>query len=255
LRTTTVVAIVISIVSLVVALTGPLWSHRLYGGRDAPSVQARGPDPVKSDPRAGEAKAAAEAKAAEARTAEARSADSARFLILGIAQLRPALESNEPFKSTLTFVKGVIPSEPKVTQALETLSSFADKGVPTLSELRARFAFMASTIVLDDLVSSGDAGGSFDRAVITLASAVQLHTLAHWLNDMRPSTEIVWQAQESVDAGDLPAAIAILGRLSGKDAEVAKPWIQEAQSRLAANQVLQTLDSLAQAKLASAQQR
>ena len=56
--TATRTAILLAVLSLVVAITGPLWSPAIYG-----------------------------------------SPDSARFMVLGVAQLRPVLESNEPFRN------------------------------------------------------------------------------------------------------------------------------------------------------------
>lgn len=175
------------------------------------------------------------------------SPDSARFLVLGIAQLRPALESNEPFRNELAMVKRIMPNDTDVNKALETLAAYADKGVPTLPELRARFVKVANAIILNDIVGANKTW--FDRTVIDVASAVHMHAVAHRLNDKRPSSEIVWAAQTRLEAGDLPGTIATLGKLTGPPAELAGPWIKEAQSRLAATKVLDLLDSTAQTRM------
>src|SRR5579863_2786284 len=62
-----------------------------------------------------------------------------RLLVLGIAQLRPALAGDEPFRAELTVVRGMVPRSPRLDGALAQLAGYADKGVPTLSQLRARF--------------------------------------------------------------------------------------------------------------------
>ncbi len=74
-RDTTVAALVFSLLSLVFALTGPIWAPKLYGNPN-----------------------------------------SAQIMVLGVAQLRPALLSNEPFRNELSLVRGVMPSQPDVNQ-------------------------------------------------------------------------------------------------------------------------------------------
>src|SRR5579863_667390 len=107
LRDTTLTALLLSVLSLVMVITGPIWSPKMYGNPG-----------------------------------------SAQFMVLGVAQLRPALLSNEPFRDELTLVRRVMPSQPDVNQALETLAAYADKGVPTSPELEASFVDCANAIVL-----------------------------------------------------------------------------------------------------------
>jgi Mitochondrial inner membrane protein len=216
-------ALVLSALSLAVAITGPLWSPTIYGNPDAAQ-------------------------------------SSARFMVLGVAQLRPAIESNEPFRNQLTLVRGVMPSQPEVNQALETLAAYADKGVPTLPELQASFLDSANAIVLQEVV--GTEPGGIERAVISAAAAVHLHAFAHWLGgtwptlgETWPTSEVVWEAKTRLDTGDLAGASAALGKLTGPEAKVAERWIQAAQSRLAANQVLELLETVARSQAAMSAQR
>jgi hypothetical protein len=178
---------------------------------------------------------------------------SAQFMVLGVAQLRPALESNEPFRNQLTLVRGVMPSQPDVNQALETLAAYADKGVPTLPELQASFVDSANAIVLRDVV--GMEPGRFDRAVISAAAAVHLHALAHWLGGTWPASEVVWEAKTRLDTGDLAGASAVLGKLTGPEARVAERWIAAARSRIAANHVLELLETVARSQAGAPPQR
>jgi len=216
------VAIILSLLSLVVAITGPLWSPTIYG-----------------------------------------SPDLARFMVLGVAQLRPVLASNEPFRNELTLVRRVMPSQPDVNRALETLAAYADKGVPTLPELQASFVKCANAIVLKDVVAAKPS--AFDRAVISAAATLHLHALVHWLNDtlleaampgsVMPGSAIVWEAKTRLDTGDLAGASAALGKLTGPQAKLAKPWIMETQSRIAANQVLELLETVAQSRIGGLAER
>jgi len=208
----TVTALIISVLSLVVAVTGPIWSPKIYG-----------------DP------------------------GSAQFMVLGVAQLRPALLSNEPFRNELTLVRGIMPSQPDVNRALDTLAAYADKGVPTLPELQASFVNYANAIVLNDVVGTNASG--FARAVISVAAALHLHALAHWLNDTRPASAIVWEAKTHLDTGDLAGASEALGRLTGREATLAQPWLNAVQSRIAADQVLEFLETVAQSRVGMSAQR
>ena len=212
LRDTTLTALILSVLSLLMVVTGPIWSPKIYGNPG-----------------------------------------SAQFMVLGIAQLRPALLSNEPFRNELTLVRGVMPSQPDVNQALETLAVYADKGLPTLPQLQASFVDYANAIVLEDVVGTNP--NRFDRAVIAAAAALHLHALAHWLHDTRPVSAIVWEAKIRLDAGDLAGASAALGKLKGPEAKVAEPWISAVQSRIAANQVLEFLETVAQSQVGISAQR
>jgi hypothetical protein len=210
--TATRAAILLAVLSLVVAITGPLWSPTIYG-----------------------------------------SPDSARFMVLGVAQLRPALASNEPFRNELTLVRRVMPSQPDVNRALEKLAAYADQGVPTLPELQASFVKFANAIVLKDVVSTRSS--EFDRAVVYAAATLHLHALVHWLNDTLPASAVVWEAKTRLDAGDLAGASAVLGKLTGPESKVAEPWIRAVQSRIAANQVLELLETVAQSRGGGLEQR
>jgi hypothetical protein len=205
-------AILLSVLSLIVAVTGPLWSPAIYGN-----------------------------------------SDSGRFMVLGVAQLRPALASNEPFRNELTLVRRVMPNQPEMNQALETLAAYADKGVPTLPELQASFAQCANAIVLKDVF--GTKPNEFERAIISAAAALRLHALVHWLNDTLPASAVVWEAKTRLDTGDLAGASAALGKLTGPEAEVARPWIRAVESRIAANHVLELLETVTQSRVGGAPQR
>jgi hypothetical protein len=170
--------------------------------------------------------------------------DSSRFVALGLAQLRPALERDEPFGVQLSTLRRVMPNDPALAQALGTIAAFADKGAPTVAQLRDQFVEMANEIALGDVVGPNKTW--LDRAVVKVASTFELHAVAHRLNDPREPSALVWDAQAHLDAGDLAGTATALEGLSGHPAVVAGPWIAAARERLAANKVLMQLDSLAE---------
>jgi hypothetical protein len=96
--------------------------------------------------------------------------------------------------------------------------------------------------------------GELDRAVIAAAATLHLHALVHWLNAL-PASAVVWEAKTRLNAGDLAGASAALGKLTGPEGKVAEPWIKAVQSRIAANQVLELLETVAQSRIAGLAQR
>jgi hypothetical protein len=182
-----------------------------------------------------------------------RGADSARFVALGIAQLRPALVGHGPFRDELILLRRVMPSEPDLGEAFETLSAYADRGVPTLRELQGRFPRLASGMVLSGML--GNNGGGFDRAVIATGAALRLHSVAQWVYDPRPVSDIAAEARVRLDAGDLRGALAALANLPEREATIAAGWIADAQSRMAADRVLDRLEVVAGSLMADPARR
>jgi hypothetical protein len=170
--------------------------------------------------------------------------DTSRFVALGVAQLRPFLKTDEPFGVQLSTLRRVSPNDPELGKALETLAAFADRGAPILPRLHDRFVRMANEIVLAGLVSPKHTW--LDRAVVTVASTIDLHAMAHRLKDTREASAVLWDAQLHLDSGDLAGAVDALGQLTGRPAEIAQPWIEQAKQRMAADKVLVQLDAVAE---------
>jgi hypothetical protein len=179
--------------------------------------------------------------------------DSSRIVALGVAQLRPFLQREEPFAVQLSTLQRVIPDDPALAKALETLAAFADSGAPIVPRLHARFVRMANEIVLADLVSPKNTW--LDRAVVNVASTLDLNAMVHRLKDSRPASLVVWDAQAHLESGDLSGAVSALSQLTGRPAEIARPWIAQANQRLAADKVLAQLDALAEEFAAGSRQR
>jgi hypothetical protein len=170
--------------------------------------------------------------------------DNSRFVALGVAQLRPFLKTDAPFGVQLSTLRRVSPNDPELAKALETLAGFADRGAPILPRLHDRFVRMANEVLLADIVSAKNTW--FDRAVVSVASTIDLRAMAHRLKDSRETSAVLWDAQVHLDDGDLAGAVSALGQLTGRPAEIAKPWIDQAKQRLAADKVLVQLDAVAE---------
>lgn len=199
-------AVFLSIVGIVVALTGPIWSPKIYGD-----------------------------------------AVSARVLVLSVAQLRPALESDAPFGLQLATLRGVVSDDPDMRKSLEAIASFSETGVPTVPQLRASFSRLANEIMLREIVDPNRSW--FDRLMLSAASTLQLHAFVHRLEVKDPTGQTVLEAHTALNSSDLAGAIAALSKLSGRPAELAKPWIKAATARIAAVRMLTLLDKLATTRL------
>jgi hypothetical protein len=174
----------------------------------------------------------------------------ARFLALGVAQLRPVLETDSPFAVELATLRTVAVGDREVTRVLEGISSLSGVGVPTLTQLQDRFGRVATEIMLSDIIDSSRS--PVDRAMLSLASSLELHALFHRMKDKHlPSEEALFNAQFALAAGDLQHAVDALDALSGRSAAIAEPWVKDARARLAAGQVLQYLETVAARRMAA----
>src|SRR5260370_27245810 len=108
---------------------------------------------------------------------------SSRFVALGLAQLRPALEGAEPFGVQLLTLRRVMPNDPALAHALGTIAVFADKGAPTVAQLRDQFIEIANEIALVDVVVPNTT--RLNRAIAKSVSTLELHTGAHPLHAPR----------------------------------------------------------------------
>jgi hypothetical protein len=167
-------------------------------------------------------------------------------LVLALGQLRQAMAGSAPFGDALGAASGLTQHRPEVKAALAPLADAAAQGVPSLPLLRERFARIAGEIAnanetpatewgpwlgekLRGLfaarrVGAGAAGGSADAAVATAEGALQ--------------------------SGDLAGAVAALEALRGAAAATAKPWLDDAHRRLAADAALAKAQGLVTARLA-----
>jgi hypothetical protein len=177
-------------------------------------------------------------------------ASSARFLALGVAQLRPVLETDAPFSVELATLKKIAVGDNEITRALETIASDSGRGVPTQAQLQVRFSHMATEVLLSDVVDVNR--GWFDRVMLNVASTMDLHVHLQKVKDKQTaSKDILFQAHTALIAGDLARAADLLGTLSGRSAELAASWVKAARARIAANQVLKFLDTVATARMSS----
>ncbi len=160
-----------------------------------------------------------------------------RLLLLGVAQLRPALASSQPFHTEMVTLYKLIPENNKVRSVLETIAPAAREGIPTADQLRRRFSRVSQTVYLREFLPPNEAW--LQRAVIFVNSVVPV------LSGKNPSIITIRAAEARLRAGDLDGATSEIEKLSGASAVAAADWLEDAHRRLAANGALEALDTLA----------
>ncbi len=172
----------------------------------------------------------------------------AEAALLAVGQLRDALRTSKPYAKDLAALRGLVGADPEMTAVLDQLQPTADGGVATQEDLSKDFGRLAPDIVRSAVV--GDGQSWWRQALYHLESVVSIRRVG----DTVPGDAvdaIVARAEGKIDDGDLPEAIAGLQALTGLPAQMASPWIAEAQQRVAADQAEADLTRLAIARVST----
>ena len=187
--------------------------------------------------------AALEREAQSQNKAELR-ADGMLALLLG--QMREAIEQARPFPAEFNaFVR--LARDSDLTAAAEPLAEPARSGVASravlvkgLAELAGRMAVASEPAVTSDWREQTLARL---RGLVTIR---RIDGASHTGSDGTVSA-----AQAALARGDLAGAVATIEPLTGTDAEAARPWLQMARERLAAETALDHVQELLTARLGS----
>ena len=134
-----------------------------------------------------------------------------------------ASRSSGPFQQAYMSLQAVLPDDPNVI-ALGPLSS---KGAPTKAELRDQFAKLNLEIVRASRAAEAG-GGLWGQIQAALAQFIVVRQTGG--GDM--PNDVVQRASNRLDADDLAGAVTEIARLRGAGAQVAAPWLKQAQLRL-----------------------
>ncbi|MSO64520.1 MAG: hypothetical protein EXQ85_01725 [Alphaproteobacteria bacterium] len=178
--------------------------------------------------------------AARVRQLEAKSAQGAAAgaLAVLVARLRESARLGAPFQSELNTFRALVAGNPTLTTALADLVPYAARGVPTVADLRERFAKLAPQALSSSTIEEGD--GWWRRTWHRLQSLVVIRRVGVIPG---PSIEaVVARAEFQLKDDNLQEAVDELGALQGVAAAVLAPWIEAAGGRLALDQALRELD-------------
>jgi len=161
-------------------------------------------------------------------------------LMLALLQMREAVEEARPFPAEYGVFEGLAHDDAKLVAAAEPLAGAARDGVASRAVLSRRLSELSRQIV------SGR------------QPAMQSTWWAQALDRMRGLVTIrridgaaktgpeaaISAAQSALARGDLAAAVSALDPLTGASAEAARPWLEMARERLAAEAALTHLQEL-----------
>jgi uroporphyrinogen-III synthase len=167
-------------------------------------------------------------------------------LVLAVGQLREALARNTPYDRALAAVAGLAEDDAALDGPLARLKEHAATGIATRTDLARHFDAVSLAAARAAIEPAGS--GWVDEA---------LARLSHLLVVRRVNGDAAGNGTDAVlaraggrlDAGDLAGAVAQLAALRGTAADAVKPWLDEANARLAADQALDEIGARAIARL------
>lgn len=159
--------------------------------------------------------------------------------LLAVGQLRETIDYGRPYGLPLRTVRALMPEGVDPTLSLSALHDYADSGIATPVALDRQLSDLVPAIIRTGY-GPDDQSAWWARTVDALTSVVSVRRVDGADVADFPAA-VTARAVEAASGGDLASAVAELSRLSGQAVEVAQPWIQMAQARLAANVALDAL--------------
>ena len=175
----------------------------------------------------------------------------ARATMEAVQHLRRVVGEAAPYAGELSALGDLAGTDTVMSTAMAALEPYRATGIPTLSDLRARFDDTAGAMAAAAMMRDGD--DWTDRIFNRLASLVRLRrTGASAAAGKIDGASAA--AEEALRAGDLKAALKALDGLDGAPAEAAAEWMAGARARVTAERSLAALHVHAVALLAPARE-
>jgi hypothetical protein len=164
-------------------------------------------------------------------------------LLLALLQMREAVETARPFPAEYATFEDLAAHDPELTAAAAPLAEPARSGVASRAVLDRRLADLADQMTTIRPPAAKPAKPKWWAQALT-----QLEGLVT-IRRIEPSAKTgpeatIEAAHTDLAQGDLGAAVAAVGTLTGTNAEAAQPWLRMARQRLAAETALSKLQAL-----------
>lgn len=170
--------------------------------------------------------------------------------VLAVNQLAEALERPGGYAQELETVRAISRDDAALTGPIGQLGQWADSGIASFGELRARFPEMARDVAQSDYQREG--GSWLDSVTNRLTSLVTVRKVGDAALAAGGTDAALTEAEEAMQADDLAGAVKALGTLQGPAADAAAAWLDQARTRLAAEKALADLRMAAIAQLNAA---
>ncbi|HKX06537.1 MAG TPA: mitofilin family membrane protein [Stellaceae bacterium] len=163
-------------------------------------------------------------------------------LVVTVSQLRAVLATSRPYAPELQAAEALAKDQPDLLKQLQAFDARADRGIPDIGSLRERFGAVA--VEVDRVAAPASGGGWRDRLVAGTKRFFHVRQVAEGgQGDAGDPEAILATAETSLKRSDLAGAVAALRRLQGAAADVAKPWLDDAQARFDADQAVASLSA------------
>ena len=168
-------------------------------------------------------------------------------LVLVALHIREAIDAGKPFSAELQALAALAKRRPEVAADAAALAGPAKSGVASRAALSLRLSELASAIANAEAAAPRDdwAGQGWAR----LRSLVTIRRIGG--SGQSEAEAAVASAQRALAQGDLAGSVAALEKLTGAPADAARPWLEMARARLAAEEILQRIERQAGAHLAA----
>jgi len=166
-------------------------------------------------------------------------------LLLAVLQIREALETARPFAAEYDALAALAKSRPDIAAATAPLAEPAKSGIASRAVLIERLRALRGAIATaQPTPAEGDWAA---RAWGQLRGLVTIRRVDG--SGQSAAEAAVGATERALAAGDLAGAVAVLDGLTGPAADAARPWLQMARQRLAAEEALHHVQSLLVARL------
>lgn len=159
---------------------------------------------------------------------------------LAVAELRDALRFSSPFAQQLQAARQVVAGDGALSATLDELQPMAAQGVPTRAELSSAFDRAAAEAVAVDMGASQD--GMLGGVLRRLNDVITVRRVDASAEGDSVDARLA-RAENKLAAGDLQEAVAIVEQLPEPAKGEMASWLEQAQSRLAAERALSQLSS------------
>jgi hypothetical protein len=205
---------------------------------DAAGTQGATPDPADAGKLAALEKRMAELENQDVDTLTKRAATA-----LAVANLVRATQGSGPFKTELGALALIARDEP----ALAQLTPHAEAGLPTEAALAERF-----TQIIPDIIQAEDIANDswwWERMWTNFSSQITVRKVGDQPGD--DARAILGRAEQELKEGDLRGAVDEVAKLTGKPAEAAQSWRQEAEARIALDRMVTDINGRLLAEIAT----
>jgi hypothetical protein len=161
-------------------------------------------------------------------------------------QIGEAVRAARPFAAEYRTFAALAKNRPEIAAAATPLEAPAPTGVASRMVLTQELHALAAKI---ETVAPPPAQNWRERVVGQLRGLVTIRRIDGTGDS--PDEAAVSAARKALAQGDLGGAVAALGKLSGANADAAKPWLEMARARLGVESALRKVTILLAARLGS----